>query len=97
MTSNKCGGMYSILPKIIKYLETAEKERFTSKEIHELAKNIDLSKQAIINNITRLVNTGYLVKHEYRRPGLAGKIVEYTISPYVINFVKEVLYDETKI
>lgn len=83
------GGMYNILPIIVKYLEDMQKEQFSVEDIAELS---DLSKTTITNNISRLVNSGYLVRHEFRMPNKTGRYYRYSISPYVTELIKEVLY-----
>jgi Fic family protein len=83
------GGMYNILPIIVKHLEEAEKQQFSVKDICKLS---DLSEKTIGKNITRLVNAGYLVRSEFRKPNKPGRVFRYSISPYVTETIKKVLY-----
>ena len=89
MSSDKIGGMYALLPKIIEYLNNVEKVRFTCKELMDIS---EMSKQSIINQVSNLVSASFLVKHEFRLPNKPGKHVEYSISPYAVDIIKEVLY-----
>ena len=82
------GGMHKVLNDILTYLDKQKTTSFTAKEITELT---GLCHQSVINNISRLVNAGYLLRHEYRK---RGKIVYYTFNPDVIDFIKEFIEND---
>jgi|AntAceMinimDraft_16_1070373.scaffolds.fasta_scaffold380791_2 DNA-binding HxlR family transcriptional regulator len=81
-------GMYEFLPQIIKHLKEAEKDKFTSSDLIEIT---GISKQSIINNLSRLVNAGFLMRHEFRLPTKPGRHVEYSVSPYAVDIIKELI------
>ena len=82
------GGMYQVLKLVDGFLREAEKESFTSKE---LCNHTSLGKQAVINNLSRLVKIGFLKCYESRKP-LGGRIVKYKINGEVIDFIRNSLY-----
>ena len=82
------GGIYVVLPKIIEYLNNATKDRFTPGDLTEIT---GLGKQTIINNLSRLVGAGYLERHEFRIPNKTGRRVEYSVSPYAVDLIKDLI------
>lgn len=84
------GGKYNILDIISSYLDNNTNIRFTVKEIAE--QQPDFCIQSIRSNITRLVKSGFLIKHEYYSKSRKCFVVDYTINPEALTIIKE-LFD----
>jgi len=80
------GGKYNILSIINDYINDVNTVRFTTKE---LAERTEFCQQAVSANITRLVRSGFLIKHEYYSRKKKCQVVEYSINPEANNIIKE--------
>lgn len=83
------GGKYNILNIIQEYINHTGQIRFTTKDIQE---KTELCQQSVGQNISRLVNSGFLIKHEYYSRSKKHRVVDYTINPEALSIIKE-LFD----
>jgi len=78
--------MYNVLKEIHDYLISNDKVLFRTDDV---IKNINLSRQSITGNISRLVKSGFLIKQEFRNPQIKGKFVFYVLSDKAKEILKE--------
>ena len=82
------GGMFNILNMCVRIAKRSCSEQFEAKDLSELT---GLCEQSIRNNLTRLVNSGYLIRHERRSIKKRGRIVTYSINPEILEFIGTIL------
>lgn len=80
--------MYAVLEKIREHLEEAKKQTFTTNEIVELT---GLCRKSVTNNLTRLIEIGFIKSQRVDRHK-KGIYIIYSINSEVIDFINEVLY-----
>ena len=86
--NNNSGGMFNILNMCVRLVKKSCSQEFEAKDI---AENTGLCGQSVTNNLTRLVNSGYLRRHETRSIKRRGRIVTYSINPEIIEFIGTIL------
>ena len=86
------GGMYNLLKLVDKILFKATEKEFTAKEIKIFCPNV--SKDSLSNNLTRLVNAGFLERSEYRdTTNYNCRVVKYKLKEDVINEIRRSLHN----
>ena len=91
----EAGGLHNVLKEIITFLDGKYSLSFTHSDIVRIT---GLSDSSVTKNLSRLLKHGYINREFYYKAnddGRYGRYCRYTITgPDVINFVKEVLFDE---
>lgn len=88
-TDNNVGGMFNILNICLKIAKKGCTIEFDTKDVAEFT---GICEQSVRNNLTRLVNSGYLIRHEhFSCIGKKKRIVKYSINKEILSVLESIM------